>query len=479
MTLRRRFALLAAVAVAVTFVLGSAIVYVVVRRELRGRVDTELRAGAARRVALGALLREGGIRLRPDAGGPGGSPPAFAPPLPPRDVLGLATAYVAVVGPDGNVVLPADGAARLPVTGATRAVAAGARGPFFSDASVAGTPVRVFTRPLRALPGYAVQVARPLSEVDRTLHHLALVLVLVSAGGIALAALLGRVVARTALTPVAQLTGAVEHVAQTSDLSRRIVVASDDEIGRLARGFNVMLAALESSIGRQRQLVADASHELRTPLTSLRTNIEVLGRSRDMPEDERRVLLADVVGQLDELGALVGDLVELAREQEPAQDTEDVRFDALVADAVARAQRRPGAPRFALALEPCLVRGVPARLDRAVANLLDNAAKWSPPGGEVEVAVRGGELTVRDHGPGIPEPDVPHVFERFYRAPGARGMTGSGLGLAIVRQVAELHGGQVSAEAAPGGGALLRLSLPAEPPDNGVVDVAVVDTPGL
>jgi two-component system, OmpR family, sensor histidine kinase MprB len=466
MTLRRRFALLAAVAVAVTFVLGSAIVYVVVRGELRRRVDTELRAGAAGGVAFRALLRESGMRVRPDAGAPGAPPPILAPP-PPRDALGLATAYVAVIGRDGNVVLPGDGAPRLPVTGATRAVAAGSRGPFFTDATVAGTPVRVFTRPLRALPGYAVQVARPLTEVNRTLHHLALVLVLVSAGGVGLAAVLGRVVARTALTPVAQLTDAVEHVAQTSDLSRRIAVANDDEIGRLARGFNVMLAALESSIGRQRQLVADASHELRTPLTSLRTNIEVLGRSHDMPEPERRALLDDVVGQLDELAALVGDVVELAREQEPPAELEDVRFDALVAEAVTRAQRRPGAPRFALALEPCLVRGVPARLDRAVANLLDNAAKWSPPGGEVEVALRDGELTVRDHGPGIAETDLPHVFERFYRAPNARGMSGSGLGLAIVRQVAELHAGRVGAEAAPGGGALLRLALPAEPVDDG------------
>ncbi|MGB2711903.1 MAG: HAMP domain-containing sensor histidine kinase, partial [Conexibacter sp.] len=355
----------------------------------------------------------------------------------------------------------------------TRAVAAGNAGAFFSDASVGGVDVRVFTRP--GPPGYALQIARPLTEVQRTLDRLAVVLLLVSAGGIALAAALGRFVARTALAPVARLTGTVEHVAETGDLSRRIEVpaASGDELSRLARSFNAMLAALESSVGRQRQLVADASHELRTPLTSLRTNVEVLARSPTMPAAERDGLLADVVGQLDELGALVGDVVELAREEEQPLETEVVRFDELVEAAVRRARGRAGAPSFEVALDPCLVRGVPARLDRAVANLLDNAAKWSPPGAAVEVALRDGGLTVRDRGPGIAPEDLPRVFERFYRAPAARGLPGSGLGLAIVRQVAELHGGRVEAQAAEGGGALLRLALPLDIDRTGVL---VVDT---
>jgi two-component system, OmpR family, sensor histidine kinase MprB len=550
-TLRRRFALVAAVAVAVTIVVASGIVYVVVRGELRGRVDAELRQTAERRLPLAAALHEegaggplGGLRLHggggdasgslsggpPGAAGPlghggrgplgGASPdaaPAGAPALPPpRDALGLPTAYLAVVDSGGAVLVPAGGDSRLPVTAATRAVAAGTRGELLSDATVAGQPVRVLTRPLPG--GLALQIARPLGEVNRTLDRLALVLILVSGGGIALAAVLGRLAARTALTPVAQLTGTVEHVAQTTDLTQRIELdgaRDDDELSRLARSFNVMLAALESSIGRQRQLVADASHELRTPLTSLRTNVEVLARdgngaaaplpNGDRPAlaaaagarpalspTERRRVLADVVEQLDELSGLVGDLVELAREEEPAAETEDVRFDELVEAALDRAGRRPGAPAFDARLDPCLVRGVPARLDRAVANLLDNAAKWSPPGGTstrlaassvarlreqptlpaslpgtpmVEVALHNGELTVRDHGPGIAESDLPYVFERFYRAPSARGMPGSGLGLAIVRQVAELHGGSVEARSAPGGGALLRLTLPAEPVD--------------
>ncbi|HST39461.1 MAG TPA: HAMP domain-containing sensor histidine kinase [Conexibacter sp.] len=478
MTLRRRFALVAAAAVAIAIALASGIVYVVVRGELRGRLDAELR-----QVSVPTRLR---FALGGGPPPPGAAGPRLRGFTAPRDALGLQTTYVAAVAADGTRVWPPQGeedVPELPVDAATREVAGGVRAAFLSDARVDGTPVRILTTPLA--DGFAAQVARPLTDVDRTLDRLALVLLLVSAGGIALAAALGRLVARTALRPVGRLTAAVEHVGATGDLTRRIDVpaapargrsaaparvadasapaAGGDEIARLARSFNTMLAALEASVGRQRQLVADASHELRTPLTSLRTNIEVLALPTSLPEEERRRLLSDVVEQLEELSGLVGDLVELAREQEPAAAVEDVRLDLLVEEAVARARRRPGAPLFATALEPCLVRGVPARLDRAVANLLDNAAKWSPLGAEVTVTVSGaGALTVRDRGPGIAPDDLPHVFERFYRAPGARGMPGSGLGLAIVRQVAELHGGSASAAAAPGGGALMRFELPGE-----------------
>jgi two-component system sensor histidine kinase MprB len=220
-----------------------------------------------------------------------------------------------------------------------------------------------------------------------------------------------------------------------------------------------MLEALSSSQQAQRQLVADASHELRTPLTSLRTNIEVLSSDALPPEDRER-LLADVVAQLSELTLLVSDLVDLARGDEPAAVPEDVRLDLLVADAIERARRHAPDKTFFTELEPSLVEGVPGRLDRAVANLIDNAAKWSPAGGQIEVTVRGGEVSVRDHGPGIAESDLPHVFDRFYRAPAARGLPGSGLGLAIVRQVAESHGGTIVAERANGGGARMRLTLP-------------------
>ena len=256
---------------------------------------------------------------------------------------------------------------------------------------------------------------------------------------------------------MSELTGTVEHVAATRDLSQRIAVGGHDEVARLAQRFNEMLAALEASLQAQQQLVADASHELRTPLTSLRTNIEVLARP-DVPGEERGQILADARVQLEELTLLVGDLVELAREGEPEAVAEDVRLDRLVEEAVDRA-RTHGGVRFVTSLEPTVVRGVPTKLGRAVSNLLDNAAKWSPPGAEVEVGVRDGEVTVRDHGPGIDPSDLPHVFDRFYRAPSARRLPGSGLGLAIVRQVADLHQGSVTAEPAEGGGTLFRLRL--------------------
>jgi two-component system sensor histidine kinase MprB len=261
--------------------------------------------------------------------------------------------------------------------------------------------------------------------------------------------------------PVTDLTETAEHVARTRDLSRRIEAQGEDELARLAASFNTMLEALDDSQRAQRRLVADASHELRTPLTSLRTNLEVLGRPGALPEADRERLRADLVAQIEELGMLVGDLIELARDGEPnGEPHEEVRLDELVACAVERARRHAPDVAFETDLEPCVATGARGRLDRAVANLLDNAAKWSPRGGTVEVVLRDGELTVRDHGPGIAAADLPHVFDRFYRATAARGRAGSGLGLAIVRHVAEGHGGSVRAEAAPGGGAQLRLALP-------------------
>jgi two-component system sensor histidine kinase MprB len=220
-----------------------------------------------------------------------------------------------------------------------------------------------------------------------------------------------------------------------------------------------MLAALEGSIESQRRLVADASHELRTPLTSLRTNVAVLERAPKLPAAERRKVLADIDSELEELSRLVADVVDLARngEREPAM--EDVRLDELVTDAVDLARRRFATLTFETELEETVVRGSAERIHRAVSNLLDNAAKWSPDGATVEVRVSAGNVSVRDHGPGIADDDLPHVFDRFYRAPAARGLPGSGLGLAIVRQVADSHGGSVEATRARGGGTLVTLQF--------------------
>jgi two-component system sensor histidine kinase MprB len=468
---RRRLAIVSAAAVAVAIALASVVVYVVVRDALRGQVDDELRARTpavtelavpvpdeVRRRALALGLRDSrrGEGRRVD------QVKFLRRIVLPRDALGGRAIYAQLVSAKGTVNRPPGLKVDLAPTPAVRAVAAGKRDAFLEDATVGGAHVRVFTAP--AGRGQAVQAVRSLEEIDRTLSRLAVVLILVSAAGIALAALLGWLVARTAVSPVARLTSAAEHVAETRDLSRRIDAGRDDELGRLARAFDTMLEALDGSVRAQRRLVADASHELRTPLTSLRTNVEVLAQANGLAPAARRRLLSDVVAQLEELSVLVGDLVDLAREQEPDLAAEEVRLDLLVEDAVARARRHAPHVRFEVSVEPALVRATAARLDRALANLLDNAAKWSPPGSVVEVHARDdGEVEVRDHGPGIAEEDLPFVFDRFYRAPAARGLPGSGLGLAIVRQVADTHGGSVRVENAEDGGARLVLHIPAVP----------------
>jgi len=321
--------------------------------------------------------------------------------------------------------------------------------------------MRVITVPYAQ--GFAIQIARPLSEIDHSLSQIRTYLLVIAAIGIALAAALGLAVARTALAPVRRLTGATEKVTETRDLSERIDASGTDELSRLAGSFNTMLAALEESTRAQQRLVGDASHELRTPLTSLRTNVEVLAGGGKLSADERKRLLADVVEQLDEMTTLVAELSELARGELEPGAAEDVRLDLLAADAVERTRRNRPNVQVVAELEESVVHGVPASIERAVANLLDNAAKWSPPDGEVEVSVKDGEVVVRDHGPGIDDADLPYVFDRFYRASSARGMPGSGLGLAIVRQVAESQGGQVVAERAEGGGTRVTLRLNGRP----------------
>jgi two-component system sensor histidine kinase MprB len=434
-TFRQRLTLASAGAVAVAVAVASVVVWFVVRSELRGQVDDSLRQRAQliHRIALpfeGTTLPE--------------------TPLPPWEALVL----LQVTTPEGEV-LRMEGAPELEVPeGADEGE------PVFGDVRAEGTHFRVLAQ--RSPEGYTVMLARPLTEVDDTLRGLALVMVFVTAGGVALAAALGLVVTRTAAAPVARLSEAAERVTETGDLSLRIEEpGTDDEVGRLASRFNAMLGALEGSVGAQRQLVADASHELRTPLTSIRTNIDVLASGAELEPAERDRLLADLRAQLEELTAIVNDVVELARgaEQEPA--FEDLRLDAVVRDEVERFERRSPGVRVAADLEAVTITGDAVRISRAVGNLLDNAAKWSEDGAEVEITVRGPVVEVRDRGPGFAEHDLPHVFDRFYRATAARGLPGSGLGLAIVRQVAEAHGGRAVAENRPGGGAVVRLELSA------------------
>jgi two-component system sensor histidine kinase MprB len=401
-----------------------------------------------------------GVGLLSSAQPPAGSHAALRVVLPPQK-LGGATGYAQLVEPGGQVLRSVGGGAGLPVSAAARAVAAGRRPAFFSDATVAGTHVRVLTE--RAPPSGVWQVALPLTEVESTLSHLELVLAAVCLGGIGLAAVLGLLVSRGALVPVRNLTGAAERVARTQDLGHRIRAGEGDELGRLAASFNAMLAALERSRLAQRQLISDASHELRTPLTSVQANLDALAIGEGLSPRKRARAVAAAQAQLRELTVLVGDLVDLSKTEVDEVEVEDVRLDLAAAAAVERARLHAPRSSFALDAAPCLVRAAPARLDRAIVNLLDNASKWSPPSPPaepIEVRVRDGRLEVRDRGPGIAEEDLPRVFDRFYRAASARGLPGSGLGLAIVRQVAETHNGAVHAVNDPGGGARLTLELP-------------------
>jgi two-component system sensor histidine kinase MprB len=474
MSFRRRLIVLASAAVAVAVLVASGIAYVLVRAQLRGEVDAALRTEASAVFSVAAPGPKGvggsGVRAAGNSNFVGPAP-IIGGQLPdpslerstqivvPKAPLGGPALYAQVVEADGSVTHPPGTTLDLPAAEAARQVARGDRGSFFSDATVNGVHARIYTR--RTGTGEALQAVRSLEEVDSNLRQLAIVLGAVSLGGVALAALLGFGVARSALRPVARLTAAAEQVAHTRDLTRRIHEPGRDELSRLARSFNEMLAALEGSVSAQRQLVADASHELRTPLTSLRTTIEVLARVEDMPIAKRRELSAHVVAQLADVGALVSDLVDLAREGDFDESLEPLRLDLLVEEMVARAQVHWPNLLVDLDVHPCTVVGAEHALERAVANLLDNAAKWSPEGAEVEVRVSGdGEVIVRDHGPGIAEEDMPHVFDRFYRAASARGLPGSGLGLAIVEQVARAHGGAASVEGSAGAGACLRLRLP-------------------
>ena len=324
-----------------------------------------------------------------------------------------------------------------------------------------GQRYRLLTAPLPQLG--AVQVARSLGETDRILNDLLRRTIPLGAVVAAVAAAGAWLLARRALKPVARLTGAAEHVARTQDLAAAIEVTGDDEVGRLARSFNAMLAALATSRRQQQRLVADAGHELRTPLTSVRANIELLQRAEALDEAERRRILADAAAELRQLSELVRELVDLAGEAGDADEpVEALDLADLAAGAASRARRRTGRDVVVEAAGAAETQGRRGALERAIDNLVGNAAKFSPDGTPIRIVVEGRRLEVRDSGPGIPPEEQPLVFDRFFRAAGARAAPGSGLGLAIVKQVVERHGGRVWATDAPGGtGAAVGFELPA------------------
>ena len=450
MKLRTRIAVIASAAVAVAVLLASIGAYFAARNELIDQVDESLIALANEAQDLRGFVSLVG----PFSRGPLTSGDDF-------EVI-----YLQAFGADLRPEAPGNQGLALPIADVDAAVSAGTSGAVIRTVTVEGRNLRMITAPLSGREwedGATIQIARSLVEVDRALKGLTALLFFVGAGGVGLAALLGLAVARSALSPISRLTEAAEHVAETQELAARIDVDREDEIGRLAVSFNAMLSALEVSRSQQHRLVRDASHELRTPLTALRTNIEVLNRNTTLDASQRAELLDDVTFELEQLSDLVSELVDLATDARTTSEVvEDLDLEELVRGSVERFQRRTGRS-VDLVTESTPMAGRPSMLERAVSNLLENAHKWSPADGAIEVQLGDGRLSVRDRGPGISDEDRPHVFDRFYRSVDARSKPGSGLGLSIVKQVVEEHGGDVFVETADSGGARVGFALPTRP----------------
>ena len=449
MSLRARLAALVAGSVAVAVVLVIVMTYRAAADQQREALDEALETQAGATASRAALVVDLTSRF-----------PARADPFAADDLL------FQVVGQAGLVRHPAD-QVELPVSEADLEVARGERAEVLTDVTVDDSPYRMITVPLQlrsSARSGAVQLARPLDPLESSLSELRRTLLAVALLGVGVAALLGVAVARRALRPVQALTETAEHVAATQELQARIVVDRTDELGRLAEAFNAMLAALATSREQQQRLITDASHELRTPLTSLRTNVELLQRAKALPVGERDQIVDDAVLEVEELSALVAELVDLATDARRAtEDWREVRLDEIVERAAERT-RRHHRREVVLELEPTSVRGNAALLERAVTNLLDNAGKWTPPDGRVRVVLADGRLRVLDDGPGVAAADEVRLWDRFWRAEGSQDIPGSGLGLAIVREVVEAHEGTLHVANRPEGGLDIGFSLPAPPP---------------
>ncbi|TME32263.1 MAG: HAMP domain-containing histidine kinase [Chloroflexi bacterium] len=439
MSFRLRVTLFTAAAVAVAAIGASVAMYLVVQDQLIKQVDDNLQAAAS-----GPVREPGGPFRR----GPGDQQVSNRP-----EVFGqIINASGTVVQGDGGYSIPAL------VTAEVKNVAAGKASEFYATAVSGDVRVQIYVKPIQ---GGAIEVVQPLGPIDAALAQTRLLLIAFAAGAILLAAGLGALVGRAALAPVKRLTATVEEVTKTRDLSRRVAARGRDELSRLGTSFDAMLGQLETSLRSQRQLVADASHELRTPLTALRTNLELLERGQPTDPVERQQLLGDLVTQMERLTTLVGDLIEVARDEETPMPFEELKLDEVVHEVVDDVSFRYPRVRFNVTSSPSSINGVKVRVARAITNLLDNAAKYSPAGATVDVTVANGEISVRDHGPGVAAEDASRVFDRFWRSNDARHLPGSGLGLSIVKDVAESHGGSVTLERPidGGGGARFRLRL--------------------
>lgn len=445
-SLRGRVTALATTVAVVLVAVMAVATYFVVRSALYSEVDSQLRARAETFVDSTALT------------------------LDPNFVTTLARAFtsdisVALLYPDGSVYAPGP---QIPIGRPEISVASGQQASSLRTAE----GHRILAE--RSRSGVTLVLSQSLGPTHQVLDRLALVLGIIGGIGVVIAAAAGTAVGRTGVRPVSRLTSAAERVARTDDLTP-IPVTGNDELARLTMSFNAMLRALADSRERQSRLVADAGHELKTPLTSLRTNAELLtaaGRpgAPTIPDEEMAAMRRDLVAQIEELSTLVTDLVDLAKEDSPESVRQRLDLRAVLDSGLERVQRRRPDVRFDVHADSWIIYGDPGGFGRAVLNVLDNAAKWSPRDESVEVTLRQvepyrAELAVADAGPGIPEADRRLVFERFYRSEAARALPGSGLGLAIVRQVVVAHGGVVSVEESGRGGALICMVLPGHPPE--------------
>ncbi|MFI1166045.1 ATP-binding protein [Streptomyces sp. NPDC020801] len=470
--IRSRLALLVAAAVAFAVAAVSVTCWFIVRGRLYDEIDGRLASYG--RVTTAATATQLAANCTQTTDGSAGD-------------MQRSFLYLQLVTSQGKFCVDPRSEGAIKVTGLDKKVAAAPdvrERTFHTTTDTQGHSVRVMTVavPLgpgpaaEAYPGIAFMLGLSLKDTEKTLNDLALLLLLVSGIGVLGAGAAGLAVARAGLRPVDRLTEAVEHVARTEDLGIRIPVEDDseDEIARLSRSFNSMTSALASSRELQQQLIADAGHELRTPLTSLLTNIELLTRSeetgRPLPEADRKALLASVKAQVTELAALIGDLQELSRsEGQRGERLQVVALHDAVEAALRRARLRGPELTITADVGPWYVRAEPSALERAIVNILDNAVKFSPEAGTIEVVLDQGVLTVRDHGPGIPADELPHVFDRFWRSPSARALPGSGLGLSIVARTVQQAGGEVFLSAAEEGGTVATVRLPGAttPPPEG------------
>ena len=468
MSLRRRITAAAALAVAAVAVMLAVAGYISTRSELTSQIRQQLWQRSRSFVSGGGDHQASQATGVPSNESPGGGPSACAAPVlagqrssmtsAEARALVAANPYFESVCRDGRV-LAADGAApSLPVPNAARQIARTGRGRLYFSATARGVPVEVlaFADPV---DHKANEFALSLVPVNSALHALLMTYLWLIGVGVVLAGIAGTLISRSALAPIRRFSAATEHVTRSSDPRRRLEESGAEELRRLASSFNHTLDALERSLESQRHLIADASHELRTPMAALRSNIQIFLDAERLPEHDRRELQHAILAELDDLAKLVSDVLQLARGSMPAERLEPVELHEIVYEAADRTRRRAPAIELDLDVEPTVVLHSPELVSRSVTNLIDNARTWGGDGETIEITLRDGLLTVRDHGPGFAEDDLDRVFDRFYRPDHARRLPGSGLGLAIVKQAAEAHGGSATAVNAPDGGAILRVSF--------------------